>query len=219
MKADLHVHTSYSLDGITTLEQLVETAKARGLGCIAVTDHNEFEAFERLKDNPDVIIIPAEEVSSKEGHIVALGIDRLIPRGLSIQETIDKIHEAGGYAFAAHPYRWWSGLGEKNTLKYPFDGVESLNARSVPSANRRSEKLAKMIGKPISVGSDSHEPVSLGQAYIEIPDDVRTWQEAVDAIMTGNIGKTYSENRTVIGTLKYGFKSISEWMLRGFKKM
>ena len=116
MKADLHVHTMFSKDGRTTPEQLLKRAEELGIGCIAVTDHNEFKAFDLLKDNGKIIIIPAEEVSSSEGHIVALGIDRVIPPRKSIQETIDLIHEAGGYAFAAHPYRWWSGLGEKNTL-------------------------------------------------------------------------------------------------------
>jgi hypothetical protein len=219
MKADLHVHTMFSLDSTTTMEQLVEAAKDRGIGCIAVTDHNEFQAFDLLKDNPDIIVIPAEEVSSKEGHIVALGIDRHIPPRLGIQETIDLIHEAGGYAFAAHPYRWWSGLGEKNTLNYPFDGIEARNARSIPSANVKSERLAKRIGKPISAGSDAHLPGHVGDGYIEIPDTVTTWQEALEAIMTGNIKGPESGSRDFFGTLRYGFKSIGEWMLRGFKKM
>lgn len=219
MKADLHVHTMFSLDGKTTMEQLIETAKARGIGCIAVTDHNEFKAYELLKDNKDIIIIPAEEVSSTEGHILAYGIDRQIPRGLTIQETIDSIHEAGGYAFAAHPYRWWSGLGEKNTLDYPFDGIEARNGRSVPSANRKSEKLAERIGKPVSAGSDAHIPRHIGNGYIELPDTVTNWQEAVEAIMTGNIVGVRSMSRNFIGTLKYGFKSIGEWMFRGFHKM
>ncbi len=218
MKADLHVHTLYSNDGKTTLEELVSYAVEKGIGCVAVTDHNSFEAYDQLKDNGRVIIVPAEEVSSKEGHIVALGIDRLIPRGRPIQETIDLIHEAGGYAFAAHPYRWWSGLGERNTLSYPFDGIEARNGRSIPSANVKSEALAKRIGKPISAGSDAHTPRHIGEGYVEIPDDVRTWQDVVDAIMAGK-ATAHSSSRKMKGTLKYGSKSIGEWMLRGFKKM
>lgn len=218
MKADLHVHTCYSNDGKTTMEELVQTAVAKGIGVIAVTDHNSFEAYHELKDNGKVIIIPAEEVSSKEGHIVALGIDRLIPRDLSIQETIDKIHEAGGYAIAAHPYRWWSGLGEKNTLKYDFDGIEARNGRSIPSANRKSEKLARRIGKPITAGSDAHTPRHIGEGYVELPDDIETWQDAVKAIMEGEVG-LFSHSRHLKGTLKYGVKSIGEWLLRGCKRM
>lgn len=63
MKADLHVHTMFSKDGKTTMEELLEYAERSGIGCIAVTDHNEFRAYDLLKDNGRVIIIPAEEVS------------------------------------------------------------------------------------------------------------------------------------------------------------
>ncbi len=218
MKADLHVHTMFSKDGRTTMEQLLARAEELGIGCIAVTDHNEFKAYDLLKDNGKIIIIPAEEVSSKQGHIVALGIDRQIPARKSIQETIDLIHEAGGYAFAAHPYRWWSGLGEKNTLDYPFDGIEARNARSIPSANIKSEKLAERIGKPISAGSDAHTAKHIGDGYVELPDDITTWQEAVAAIMSNN-SVASSHSRHFMGTLHYGFKSIFQWIFRGFHKM
>lgn len=218
MRADLHVHTCYSNDGKTTMEELIEYAERFGIGCIAVTDHNSFEAYWQLKDNGRVIIIPAEEVSSAEGHIIALGIDRLIPRDRSIQETIDLIHEAGGYAFAAHPYRWWSGLGEKNTLEYPFDGVEARNGRSTPSGNRRSQRLAARIGKPISAGSDAHTPRHIGEGFVEIPDDLRTWQEVVEYLMSGE-PVAFSKDRHIKATLKYGIKSIGEWILRGCHRM
>lgn len=219
MKADLHVHTMFSKDGRTTMEELLEYADRAGIGCVAVTDHNEFRAYDLLKDNGRIIIIPAEEVSSAEGHILALGIDRLIPRDLSIQETIDRIHEAGGYAFAAHPYRWWSGLGEENTLKYPFDGIEARNGRSVPAANRRSERLARRVGKPMTAGSDAHTPRHIGEGYVEVPDDLKTWQEVVQYIMENEAPIVCSHSRHAKETLKYGFKSITQWILRGFKRM
>lgn len=219
MKADLHVHTMFSKDGRTTMEELLEYAERAGIGCVAVTDHNEFRAYDLLKDNGRIIIIPAEEVSSAEGHILALGIDRLIPRDLSIRETIDRIHEAGGYAFAAHPYRWWSGLGEENTLKYPFDGIEARNGRSVPAANRRSERLARRVGKPMTAGSDAHTPRHIGEGYVEVPDDLKTWQEVVQYIMENEAPIVCSHSRHAKETLKYGFKSITQWILRGFKRM
>ncbi len=218
MRADLHVHTCYSNDGKTTMEELIEYAERFGIGCVAVTDHNSFEAYGQLKDNGRVIIIPAEEVSSAEGHIIALGIDRLIPRDRSIQETIDLIHEAGGYAFAAHPYRWWSGLGEKNTLAYPFDGIEARNGRSTPSGNRRSQRLAARIGKPISAGSDAHTPHHIGEGFVEIPDDLKTWQDVVEYLMSGE-SVAFSKDRHIKATLKYGIKSIGEWILRGCHRM
>ena len=218
MKADLHIHSNFSNDGRSTVDEIIETAAAEGLGCISITDHNSFEAYGLVKDNGKVIVIPGIEVSSAEGHILAYGIDRDIPRGMPIKETIDAIREAGGVAFAAHPYRWWSGLGEKNTLDHDFDGVEAKNARSTASSNRKSEALAARIGKPVSAGSDAHIPRHIGQGIVELPDGIATWRDALDAVMAGK-AKPVSENRHAADTLRYGTKSIVEWIFRGFKRM
>ena len=83
MKADLHVHSCFSEDGVSTPEEILARAKELGFGCIAITDHNSFESFELVKGYDDIIFVPGEEVGSAEGHIVALGIDREIPKHLS----------------------------------------------------------------------------------------------------------------------------------------
>ncbi|MDR0309354.1 MAG: PHP domain-containing protein, partial [Candidatus Methanoplasma sp.] len=88
MKADLHIHSNFSNDGKSTVEEIIAEAERKGLGCIAITDHNSFEAYGLAKDNGKVIVIPGTEVSSKDGHILAYGIDRNIPRGMTIKETI-----------------------------------------------------------------------------------------------------------------------------------
>ena len=103
-------------------------------------------------------------------------------------------------------------------MAYPFDGIEARNGRSVPSANRKSEALARKVGKPITAGSDAHTPTHIGEGYVEIPDGLETWQEVVEAVMAGK-ATAHSQSRHMKGTLKYGFKSIGEWMFRGFKKM
>ncbi|MDR1404398.1 MAG: CehA/McbA family metallohydrolase [Candidatus Methanoplasma sp.] len=218
MRADLHIHSDFSNDGKSTVEEIIEAAAAKGLGCISITDHNSFGAYRLAKENGKVIVIPGIEVSSKEGHILAYGIDREIPRDMSIKETISAIHEAGGVAFAAHPYRWWSGIGEKNTLDNDFDGTEARNARSTVSGNRKSESLAMRIGKPVSAGSDAHTCQYIGDGTVELPDDIVTWQDALSAVMRGN-AKPSSSDRHMKSTVCYGIKSIIEWIFRGFRKM
>ncbi|MDR0887794.1 MAG: CehA/McbA family metallohydrolase [Candidatus Methanoplasma sp.] len=217
MKADLHIHSEYSNDGVSTPQQIIDTAVRLGFGCVAITDHNSFEAYADVKDNGKVIVIPAIEVSSKEGHILGYGIDRDIPRGLSVKETIDKIHEAGGVAFAAHPYRWWSGLGEENTRNYDFDGIEAKNGRSSRTSNRDAKKLSEEIGKPVTAGSDAHTPDHIGDGYVEIPD-VSTWQEVIAAVMEKK-AVVQCRDRPAGETITYAWKSITEWIFRGFKKM
>ena len=217
MKADLHVHSLFSNDGKSTIEEIAEAAVKRGLGCIAVTDHNKFEAYDLLKDRKEFIVVPAEEVSSAEGHILAYGIQSEIERGMSIQRTIDAIHDAGGIAVAAHPYRWWSGLGEKNVTA-EFDGVEGFNSRSRARDNRKALNLGRKMNKPITGGSDAHTPEYIGSGYTVFPDGLENYGDIIDAIMNMET-EAEGNSRRFSETMKYTWKSITEWIGRGFKKM
>jgi predicted metal-dependent phosphoesterase TrpH len=216
MRADLHIHSLYSKDGRSSVNEIIKAAKAKGLGCIAIADHNSFESFKETSGCEEIIIIPAEEVSSSEGHILAYGINCEIPRGKGVLETIDMIHDAAGVAVAAHPYRWWSGLGERNVVN-EFDAVEVFNARATKGSNNKAHRLASKMKKPMTAGSDAHHADSVGDAYTELPD-ANDWEEALKAVLRGGAA-TGGKNRTRSDTLRYGFKSITEWIGRGFRKM
>jgi hypothetical protein len=136
---------------------------------------------------------------------------------MGVKETIDAIHEAGGIAIAAHPYRWWSGLGRKNVIP-EFDGIEAWNSKSTPLANRRSRKLAQSFGKMITAGSDAHSRFSAGWAYIVISDDCRTWQDVIGEIKAGRV-EVRGISRYIIGSIYYVLHSVFAWMFRGFRKM
>ncbi|HEX6548128.1 MAG TPA: CehA/McbA family metallohydrolase [Candidatus Dormibacteraeota bacterium] len=180
--ADLHVHTDFS-DGRDTPAQVIEHARRlEWLDVIAITDHDEIrgaeEALERAAnlDRPEVIV--GEEVSSLEGHILALFITRLVPRGLPAAETIAAIHEQGGIAIAAHPF-WRSApragfrysVGELAT-KLPFDGVEVINGGFTPSmlvANQRAGSLPRGQRIAATGGSDAHVREAIGWARTGFP--------------------------------------------------
>ncbi|MCL2607919.1 MAG: PHP domain-containing protein [Methanomassiliicoccaceae archaeon] len=217
MKGDLHIHSSFSNDGKSTVEEIVNNAKRMGLGCIAIADHNDFRSYDIASKQDQIIAVPAEEVSSSEGHILAYGISCEIPRGRSVLETIDMIHDAGGIAVAAHPYRWWSGLGEENVVS-AFDAVETFNARSTEGSNDKAVKLAESMNKPMTAGSDAHHVSHIGNAYMEFSDGITDWEGVVKAILNKDavIG---GKHRTRADTVKYGYKSITEWIGRGFRKM
>jgi predicted metal-dependent phosphoesterase TrpH len=108
-KADLHLHTNYS-DGYSTPAQLVDyVCDHTDLRVIAVTDHDAidgaYEAQQYAQErNLDVII--GEEISTREGHMLAYFIERHIRTGMSARDTIAAIHDQGGLAVAAHPYDW-----------------------------------------------------------------------------------------------------------------
>ncbi len=141
IKADLHVHTTYSKDSLITPKDLVYYAKKRGLNAVAVTDHNQLDGAYKISKETDFLIIPGMEVSSRDGHIVALNVSELIPRGLNAVETVERIHEAGGIAIACHPYVFFKGALKEKVCK-TFDAIEVINARAFP-IQRSIKKASK----------------------------------------------------------------------------
>ncbi|MGH2510949.1 MAG: PHP domain-containing protein, partial [Ktedonobacteraceae bacterium] len=107
-RADLHMHSTYS-DGLGTIEQVLQYAQEQtNLDVIALTDHDVIEGALRTRDlwakgtyRFDFIV--GEEVSTQSGHLLALCIEKCIPRGLSMEESIDLIHAQHGLAIIAHP--------------------------------------------------------------------------------------------------------------------
>ncbi len=166
VKADLHVHTTYSSDSIITPKEVVFYAKKRGLNAVAVTDHNKVEGAQKIAKQTDFLIIPGTEVSSMHGHIVGLNVNTLIPRGLSADETVDRIHEAGGIVIACHPFALMkSSIGKHVSGK--FDAVETINASAFPfnRATSKANQLAERLKLPKVAGTDAHYGPVIGQAY------------------------------------------------------
>ena len=220
MKADLHIHTHHSGDNEQKLEEVFLMAKRLGLGAIGVTDHNTLKGGLEAKESapPGLIVIPAVEVTSDEGHILAYNISDNVPRGRSVTETIDLIHELGGIAVAAHPYRMWSGLGSEAILRNRFDAIEAINGRNTQSGNRKGVELAQRAHLPMVAGSDAHRAEKIGEALTIFPDDCRTVEELIMAILDGRTN-VEGAGRGTRETLRYGSRSISQWLGRGMKRL
>ena len=185
IKADLHVHTTYSSDSIITPKDLVFYAKKRGLNAVAVTDHNQVEGARKIAAETDFLIIPGTEVSSRDGHIIGLNVNRAIPRGLSADETVERIHRAGGVAIACHPYALFKGsIGQHVTAR--FDAVETINASSFPfrSASSKAEKIAERFSLPRVAGTDAHYGPVIGCAYTVIASELNL-ESILEAIVKG----------------------------------
>jgi len=172
LKIDFHVHTCYSDDCSTSLREVIGYSKRKGLDGVAITDHNTVEGALNLlekNNNEDFIIIPGIEVSTEAGHILGINVSRPIPRGLSVKEAVEKIHEAGGIAIAAHPSAIYkSGIGlSRKILSQGIDAVEVINSSVFPFhlLNYLSRKLACRTKLPQTGGSDSHLPETIGLAY------------------------------------------------------
>ena len=187
INADLHVHTTYSKDSLITPKDLVYYAKKRGLTAVAITDHNSLEGAYKIAKETDFLVIPGMEVSSADGHIVALNVKELIPRGLTAPETVERIHKAGGVAIACHPYVYFKGCLKGNVCG-TFDAVEVINSRAFPFKRsvRKAEETAKKLGLVRVAGTDSHYGPQIGYAYTVIEVAEPSVEAISKAIVEGN---------------------------------
>lgn len=185
LKIDLHVHTHYSHDSTTTLDQIVAYSKKRGLDGVAITDHDVVGgALELVQKVKELVVIPGVEVTTSRGHVLALNITRPVPVELSPLETIQIIHEAGGIAVAAHPTVFYKGMrGQANSN---FDAVEVVNASAFPFflSTYLSRRLAVRLNLPQTAGSDAHYASEIGLAHTVVDAEPEV-DEIVHAITKG----------------------------------
>ncbi len=174
IRADLHLHTCYSMDCATPLEQIIDRCLAVGINCIAVTDHNTIEGALRMREIAPFTIIVGEEILTTSGELIGLFLSHHIPSGLSPEETISRIKLQGGLVCIPHPYDAVRLSAARDalfeSLMPQVDIVEVFNARSLsPSSTERAWQLARKYGKPASAGSDAHSPQEIGNACVEMP--------------------------------------------------
>ena len=175
IKADLHIHTCYSIDCLTPLEQIVERCLKLGINCIAVADHNTIAGALKLKEIAPFKVIVAEEVLTPVGEIMGLFLSEKVPRGLSPQETISRIRGQGGLVAIPHPFGrslpWNTNMLTSAEVLSQVDIIEAFNSRTPFSrGNARAWKLAKEQGKATSAGSDAHTLGEIGRTYVEMPE-------------------------------------------------
>jgi predicted metal-dependent phosphoesterase TrpH/glycosyltransferase involved in cell wall biosynthesis len=173
---DLHMHTNHSHDCATPVDKLLETAKERGLGAIAVTDHNEVSgALEARERANGIKVIVGEEVkTADQGEVIGLFIEEKIPRGLTLQETISAIRDQGGLVYVPHPFDRMHSVPDYEHLLdvvEDIDAIEVFNPRVAFSAfNEEAERFAAKYRIVAGAGSDSHVPQGLGSVKIAMRD-------------------------------------------------
>jgi predicted metal-dependent phosphoesterase TrpH len=179
IEVDLHMHTDHSPDCATPVEVLLETARDRGLGAIAITDHNEvsgaLEARRIAEQMGDIKVIVAEEVKTAEqGEVIGLFLEEKIPRGMTMAETIAAIREQGGLVYVPHPFDRFHSVPDYEHLLdivEEIDVLEVFNPRVALTAfNEEAERFARKYRIVSGAGSDSHVAQGLGSVRVRIHD-------------------------------------------------
>ncbi len=182
---DLHVHTNFSKDGESSVEDILKKAEEAGLDAIAITDHDTVDGAKKaLSCKTEVVVIPGIEVSTKQGHLLVLGVTEMIPAGLDVNETIAIARQLGAILILPHPYHVWRhGVARKRRGGMLIvDAVEVFNSRYiVGSANRKAARIARRLGKPCVGGSDAHHArfVGYGRTFIDAEPSVPAILQAI----------------------------------------
>jgi len=179
IEVDLHMHTDHSPDCATPVEVLLQTARDRGLGAIAITDHNEvsgaLEARRIAERMGDIKVIVAEEVKTAEqGEVIGLFLEEKIPKGLTMAETIAEIRRQGGLVYVPHPFDRFHSVPDYEHLLdmvEEIDILEVFNPRvAVTAFNEEAERFASKYRIVPGAGSDSHVAQGLGSVRVRIHD-------------------------------------------------
>jgi len=174
LKTVIHIHTNHSYDSNVRPTELVATARAQGVDCIAVTDHDTITGALEAQRIGGVRVIVGQEISSADGHVIGLFLPEPIPPGLPIEQTASLIRSLGGLILAPHPFTILcsDSLGPAMDRLLPWlDAVEICNAQDpLPWENRRARQFAERHGITPYVGADTHLKGHLAAAYQVLPD-------------------------------------------------
>ena len=185
MKFDLHVHTENSKDAFTKASELAQITRRKGLDGVAITDHNTLCS----NTSSGTTTLPGIEISSADGHVIGLGLNDAVPRGLSADETITDIHRKGGLAIIPHPYDLFRSSVRPDRLTVYPDAIEVFNASSFLHSItwKKAMESARRAELPMVAGSDSHIPQTIGSAYTIVESSTLDPYVVMSAIRNGSV--------------------------------
>jgi predicted metal-dependent phosphoesterase TrpH len=222
MRFDLHIHSIHSNDGSATPSEIIGQARKHGINGLAITDHNSLEGATQARSEAagmkDFVVVRGMEVSAREGHILVYGIDEPIKQGMHSVEVLQRARELGGIAVAAHPFRFWTGVGEKVVRKVDFTAIEGLNSRSHKAANARAREIAVLMNKPAIGGSDAHVLGMIGVGVTIFDSPIESEEQAIDLISKGKCHPEGMSSSPAMGIRTF-FGNLTGGLRRGAKKM
>lgn len=197
LEGDFHVHTRFS-DGFLFPIDAVLEAERQGLDVLSITEHNTawpgLMAAAYAARYSDVIALSGEEVTTRDYHLIAVGLERSIPGGMPVEDTLAAIHAQGAVAIAAHPVKmYWETYAP---VLSELDGAEVLHPlvrgrRIAPAWNPEDlrafwAQLAAKRARPLAIGSsDFHFLSAFGACRTLIFAKERTAASVLEALRAG----------------------------------
>ena len=188
-------------DSLQNVKTIAKRAKELELKIVALTDHDSMVGYRELKElnqreGLELIVVPACEISSGEGHILGYGSESKVRQGLSGDETNCRIHEMGGISAGAHPYNL-KALGDR-IFGLKLDAIEVFNSLASDKSNSRAEQAAAEMGLSGIVGSDAHVKGEIGRSMMFFPGNVRDYHDVIECMKSGEF-RCHKENTNLLG--------------------
>ncbi len=219
LKADLHIHTMFSMDCDTPLEKIVRRCQELGINCIAIADHGIVDGALMMQKLAPFRVIVAEEILTTQGEIMGMFLKETIPGGLTPPEAIKRIRAQGGLVNIPHPFETIRGSALKEwaigEIVGDIDLMEVLNSRSPFAANTdKARAFAAKHGIPGSAGSDAHTVYEIGNAYVEMPE----FNNKDEFLKSLARGKIYGHRSSVFMHLFSSWAKLKSQFLPGRKR-
>ncbi len=217
---DMHIHTTRGAsDSSLRPIELARSARRLGLSAVVVTEHDRLWdplEVERFYQEQSLLLVNGMEVSTELGHVLVVGLDKYVPGVRYAAELRRIVSEAGGYMIAAHPFRHyfysieWERQGlepvdltPEQAARLPLfelvDALEVLNGGNNERENAFALRVAQILGKPGTGGSDAHSHQGIG-IYTTVFE--RTIGSEAELIQELNAGRFYAASGLLQGDLQ-----------------
>lgn len=195
MKADLHIHSLYSPDAISRPDSIFEAALQRGIGIIAITDHDTTKGWQEMQEAAKkypVQLVLGQEVkifrdNQPAGELLCLFLEKPV-KSHSAAEVIEEVRQQHGIVSIAHPFSERRSEFRAYTEIERWDDI-AVEVRNGRTYNHRDNEMAMSLSErlrtPITAGSDAHTPFEVGKVYLEF--DGSTVAELKQAILSRNV--------------------------------
>ena len=206
MLIDLHADTApRSNCSRTTLEELVETARGRGLDALCITEHDVRWPDDELVDASRLLgfpLIPGVELTTDVGHVLAFGpLRKPLWMGYTLTELMEECEQSDTALVLPHPLRRYAGERAVRGGRVPptadeivalpqwgmVHAIEAASTQTTVLEHTLTAAALAVTPRPAVASSDAHGPGLAGAFATEVDRVVRTAEELAREIRAGHV--------------------------------